>query len=167
MTSRLSSDSKVVLEYVATHTELGSYATGPELAGATNFDVERVVKAVYELQSRGIVSLQVSGETADPAYDFDEIYPEARAWLRVDRELLGFDPRQDMIKVAQRVLEQKRVDEPTLTATTELSANRTNIAAAALEAAAAIELVREDVLGEFFSEAQANSYTSQWLKANQ
>ena len=152
----LTPEASAVLRYLV-RGGLKGQVLSQELSDSLRLSDREVEDSLEELEEFGLV--RTSGST------LIDVTPRATAWLYLDEEELGFDPRGDMLTVAQCVAGHERVDTATLEADTGLPQERIDVAALILQDQGIIRLRQTMGTAPYhFAEAQATRSTRQWLR---
>lgn len=155
--SGFSPEASAVLRYLTLNADLLETVSDSDLVEGLGLDETEVSDSLEELGEQGLIG--IIGST------LVEVTPKAPAWLYVESDLLGFDPLQDMLAVAQCAVGHGQVDVNILEADTGLSPKQMNIAALALQAHDHIHLIQPLGTAPYlFAEAWATRQTRQWLK---
>ena len=155
--SGFSPEASAVLRYLVLNANLFEFISESELVEKLSLDETEINDSLEELEEQELVG--TIGST------LIQVTPKAPAWLYVESDLLGFDPLQDMLAVAQCAVGHERVDANTLETDTGLSPKRMNIATLALQAHDYIHLIQPIGTAPYlFAEAWATRQTRQWLK---
>jgi hypothetical protein len=169
----LSPQAAAIAEYLVLETGGGDQAnvhgqaTASEIAENLNLDSVDVNDGSHELRELGLA--QYMDETMGPgyAYNFYDITPEARAWLYVDEERLGFDPYNDMVSVARCVDAHQRVSPENLERDTGLPPERINLAALILLTDGIANFAQVSGGDSYdFLEVHATHQTRGWVRDN-
>lgn len=160
-----SPEASALLRHLVLEVGLQDYAQAHELAETLDLSVLEINDGVEELEELGLVG--ILHETTGSEYKFNDVKPEAPAWLYLGPEHLGFDPELDMLAIAQCVVGHDGADTTTLGTDTGLPPERINIAALNLEAYGRLKLVKTMGTAPYlFLEAWATRHTRQWLGEN-
>lgn len=150
---------QVVLNHLVKHYEPEMAVTADSVSSATGLHGRELIDALGELADEGAIK-----PLGNVAHRFSAFTVLIAAWERVDRDVLGFDVREDMLRVAEVASERQQIDRDDLLAATSLAAQRLDIAALLLASHSVIRLYRPIVRGLTFRSAMSDHKTRQYVR---